>query len=169
MSYGELEVSGRLRATNVWRRTTPATANWVTGHLGELGDFVASSSVSGSTEDNGELVAQLFPDDMVGSYEVESFCKPVWCLLSKFYQALDEDPAFISLSREYWTALSLEPVATVEGRVFRRLGLMQSYNFAAANPVVLQMTGKSELQDAQERDVRRRWFDDAALQRITII
>jgi hypothetical protein len=141
----------------------------VTGHLGELGDFVASSSVSGSADNNDEVVAELFPDDMMDCYEVESFCRPVWCLLLKFYQAFDEDPCFVSLSREYWTALALEPVDTGDGRVFRRVGLMQSYNIAAAHPVVLQMTGKSELQDAQERDVRRRWFDDATLQRITII
>lgn len=169
VSYGELEVSGRLKATNVWRRATPVAADWVTGHLGELGDFVASSSVSGSADSNDEVVAELFPDDMMDCYEVESFCRPVWCLLLKFYQAFDEDPCFVSLSREYWTALALEPVDTGDGRVFRRVGLMQSYNIAAAYPVVLQMTGKSELQDAQERDVRRRWFDDATLQRITII
>jgi hypothetical protein len=169
VSYGELELSGRLKAATVWRRPTPVAADWVTSHLGELGDFVVSSSVPGSADNNGEVVAELFPDDMVGSYEVESFCKPVCCLLLKFYEAFDEDPCFVSLSREYWTALALEPVVVYGRQVFRRVGLMQSYNLAAAHPVVLQMTGKSELQDAQERDLRRRWFDDAALQTITII
>lgn len=166
VSGGRLTLTGRMKKTVLRRRPREKPMDyWMQNSRKVISDFYACID-----ELQDYDIASFCPDDVSTSYQGEHYEQEVWCLLLGFHTSIgDEQSDMISVYQESWTALALEPVKGVTEGIFRRVGLLASHNLAEESPLLLQILGKTPLDDPEEKTKLRNWWADIEDRTIEII
>lgn len=166
VAQGRLVLQGKLRQAPIFQRPIVLPDDfWVRHSEKAITGWYIMESQRSSIE-----IAGFAPDRRSGQYEqrCSDLDKHIWCLLLGHHTIAppsEEDTIYISVARNFWTALALEMVPG-ESKTFRRLGLITSTDFGQ-DKVLSEFRSNTNASD--HRQAIGNFFDEAVETQAVII